>query len=363
MVFLHAIVAALKDQFKEVEEESIRDNFVVVYELLDEMMDFGHPQLTDIKVLQEYITQESNELDRQSSVMVSAVPWRPEGIFYKKNELFLDVVESLNLLMDHDGKILRSDVAGSVNVNAYLSGMPVLRLGLNDASKKRIAQATESSTSLASKKIRKGGKYVELEDVKFHQCVQLDKFDKDRTITFIPPDGKFELLTYRISKFKYERPLFMVKTDIDFKARSRVLISAKIKSQFKRRATASSVDILIPVPDDAASPRFKAAHGSVVYAADKNAIVWTLKNYSGGLEHTMKAELWLSSVDGSESPRNTRADFMKRPVEVKFEIPYLAVSGLEVRYLKVTEDHLNYQSLPWVRYLTKSGDEYAIRLR
>ena len=29
--------------FKELEEESIRDNFVVIYELLDEMMDNGLP--------------------------------------------------------------------------------------------------------------------------------------------------------------------------------------------------------------------------------------------------------------------------------------------------------------------------------
>ena len=46
---------AFTDYFKEVEEESIRDNFVIVYELLDEFMDFGYPQTTDPKVLQEYV--------------------------------------------------------------------------------------------------------------------------------------------------------------------------------------------------------------------------------------------------------------------------------------------------------------------
>lgn len=35
------------------EEESIRDNFVIIYELLDEMMDFGYPQTTESKILQE----------------------------------------------------------------------------------------------------------------------------------------------------------------------------------------------------------------------------------------------------------------------------------------------------------------------
>lgn len=41
------------EYFKELEEESIQDNFVVVYELLDELMDFGFPQTTDSKILQE----------------------------------------------------------------------------------------------------------------------------------------------------------------------------------------------------------------------------------------------------------------------------------------------------------------------
>ena len=42
------------EYFKELEEESIRDNFVLIYELLDEVMDFGFPQTTDSKILQEY---------------------------------------------------------------------------------------------------------------------------------------------------------------------------------------------------------------------------------------------------------------------------------------------------------------------
>ncbi len=43
-----------KDYFGELEEESIRDNFVVVYELLDETMDFGYPQTCESKILREY---------------------------------------------------------------------------------------------------------------------------------------------------------------------------------------------------------------------------------------------------------------------------------------------------------------------
>lgn len=48
-------VQVFTEYFKELEEESIQDNFVVVYELLDELMDFGFPQTTDSKILQEYV--------------------------------------------------------------------------------------------------------------------------------------------------------------------------------------------------------------------------------------------------------------------------------------------------------------------
>jgi len=60
--FLHTLIEVLIDYFKELEEESVRDNFVVIYELLDEMMDNGYPQTTEFKLLKEFIKTESHEL-------------------------------------------------------------------------------------------------------------------------------------------------------------------------------------------------------------------------------------------------------------------------------------------------------------
>ncbi len=57
MQFLFCVYAdhlrIMFSKIKELEEESIQDNFVLVYELLDELMDFGFPQTTDSKILQE----------------------------------------------------------------------------------------------------------------------------------------------------------------------------------------------------------------------------------------------------------------------------------------------------------------------
>ena len=37
-----------------------------------------------------------------------------------------------------------------------------------------------------------------MDDLKFHQCVNMNKFESDRSIEFVPPDGDFELMSYRL---------------------------------------------------------------------------------------------------------------------------------------------------------------------
>jgi AP-1 complex subunit mu len=41
--FLYKMQDVFTDYFKQLEDESLRDNFVITYELLDEMMDHGYP--------------------------------------------------------------------------------------------------------------------------------------------------------------------------------------------------------------------------------------------------------------------------------------------------------------------------------
>jgi len=155
------------------------------------MMDFGYPQSTESKILQEYITQESYKLEkgtpRPPQAVTNVVSWRSEGIKYRKNEVFLDVVESINLLVNTNGTLLRSEIVGAIKMKSFLSGMPELRLVLND---RLLFEGTGRSFR---------GKAIEMEDVNFHQCVRLSRFDNDRTISFIPPDGEFELMSYRLN--------------------------------------------------------------------------------------------------------------------------------------------------------------------
>jgi AP-1 complex subunit mu len=64
--------------------------------------------------------------------VTNAVSWRSEGLKYRKNEVFLDVVESVNLLVNVNGTVLRSEILGAIKMKCFLTGMPEVRLGLND---------------------------------------------------------------------------------------------------------------------------------------------------------------------------------------------------------------------------------------
>eukprot|EP00434_Breviolum_minutum_P039322 symbB.v1.2.034916.t1/scaffold4594.1/size37593/2 len=322
VAFLYRLAEVLRDYFNELEEESIKDNFVITYELLDEMMDNGYPQTTEVKILREYIKTQSHQLSveqmRPPTAVTNAVSWRSDGIKHKKNEIFLDVVERLNLLVSANGSVLRSEILGALKMKSYLSGMPELKLGLND---KLLFEATGRPVAK--------GKSVEMEDIKFHQCVQLARFENDRTISFIPPDGEFELMSYRLNT--HVKPLIWVEAVVDpGHSRSRIEYMIKAKSQFKSRSVANNVEIHIPVPSDVDSPSFKTSIGTVRYIPDQDCIVWSIKQFQGQKDFIMTANFGLPSV-GAEN----RDAYMKAPMSVKFEIPYFTVSGVTVRQGRV----------------------------
>jgi AP-2 complex subunit mu-1 len=72
-------------------------------------LDFGYPQNTDSGVLKTFITQQGvksqtkEEQAQITSQVTGQIGWRREGIKYRRNELFLDVLEFCNLLMSPQG--------------------------------------------------------------------------------------------------------------------------------------------------------------------------------------------------------------------------------------------------------------------
>jgi AP-2 complex subunit mu-1 len=54
--FLYKVVAVCKAYFGDFDENHVRKNFVLIYEILDEIMDFGFPQIVEPDLLKLYIT-------------------------------------------------------------------------------------------------------------------------------------------------------------------------------------------------------------------------------------------------------------------------------------------------------------------
>ncbi|RLN48012.1 hypothetical protein BBJ28_00000405 [Nothophytophthora sp. Chile5] len=231
--------------------ETIRDNFTLVYELLDETMDHGYPQNCSSDVLKLFINLGSSLATAETpggappsqltSQITGAIDWRREGIRYKRNEVYLDVFESVNLLMSSTGTVLRNEVAGQVVMKTLLTGMPECKLGLND--KLTMLKGDTPAAKVAGQK--RGTREVEIDDCTFHRCVRLGKFDADRTITFIPPDGEFELMKYRVTE-NINLP-FKIMPAYQEQGTTRLSITLKLAALFSPRLFATNVVIKIPV--------------------------------------------------------------------------------------------------------------------
>ncbi len=255
--------------------------------------------------------------------MTGAVGWRREGIRYKKNELYMDVVETLSALVSPGGEVLRADVSGRVGVRAFLSGTPDVKLGLCDR----------------------------LEDVAFHPCVNLGRFAAERVVSFVPPDGEFELARYRVSA-GVDLPLKATCLIVE-QGRTRLEVTVRLRAALPPQLWAAGVTVLAPVPPQTARAAFTLSSGKAKYDARRGALVWKLKRLAGGAEATLVAAVELIATARERRP------WGRPPLALTFQVPGYSASGVRVEYVRVWE-RSGYNVEKWVRKLTKSGD-YQIR--
>lgn len=67
-------------------------------------------------------------------------------------------------------------------------------------------------------------------------------------------------MSYRLSQAV--KPLIWVEAAVEHHKGSRVEYMVKCRAQFKRRSTANNVEIYVPVPDDADTPKFRVGFTS-----------------------------------------------------------------------------------------------------
>lgn len=361
--FLGKFIALMESYFTQFTDTNVKNNFSLIYELLDEILDFGYPQSTDPETLKMFITQEGMKTSKSSqeeqqkitSHVTGPIGWRRDGIKYRKHEIYLDVLESVNVLVSPTGVTLSSSVSGVIRMKCFLSGMPECKFGINDKvvsqQKDKVTPVTKAAAAKGKKEEKKKDP-IAIDDLTFHQCVKLTKFDTERAISFIPPDGEFDLMKYRttqevISPFKVSPMIQESGNHLD--------ITVALKADFDPAHDASKVEVVIPVPTTTANVVISANHGKAKYKPGMNAVIWKLARMTGGKSAQCTIEIEL--LQTSDKKKWTRP-----PISVDFEVPF-ACSGLNVKYLRIVEPKLMYDDskvLKWVRYVSRAG-EYEIR--
>lgn len=267
-----------------------------------------------------------------------STPWRRPDIKHKKNQVFLDVVESVNLLISTSGSVLKADVSGKIIMKSLLSGMPECKLGMND--KLMIAHEKKQGKSTL-------GSGVTLDDVTFHQCVRLGKFETERMVTFVPPDGDFELMTYRSTE-SINLP-FKLKSNIKEISRTRLEAEVMIKSLYPNNLFGMNIKIIIPTPKNTAICKCITGVGKAKYNPDVGGIQWKIRRFPGGSESLLRASIELIANVSLKDVAWSRP-----PISMEFTVPMFTVSGLQIRFLRVVEKS-GYHAVRWVRYITKAG--------
>jgi AP-3 complex subunit mu len=112
-----------------------------------------------------------------SSQTGSPVPWRRANVRHTSNEMYVDIVETLEVTLSPSGRPLAAMANGTIAFTAKVSGVPDLILHLG------CAGGIQNAVSLPV----------------FHPCVRLNQWKaRPGELSFVPPDGRFVLAGYEV---------------------------------------------------------------------------------------------------------------------------------------------------------------------
>lgn len=380
--FLHRVADIFVDYFgNPADESAVKENFSTVYQLLEEMVDYGWPLTTEPNALKAMIRPPSIMSKISSAVFsntnvshalpsgtISNMPWRAVGVSYTQNEIYMDIIEEIDAIIDAaSGNIIQSDVSGRIQCQCQLSGIPDLLL-------------TFKNPKL-------------IDDCSFHPCVRYGRYERDQVVSFVPPDGNFELMKYSISadlKSSFSPPLechsqwnvfkppknsigSSINAEVEYSARLMVTVRVKSLSslitssssshQSTGRMTVEDVAVTIPFPKQLRTASFQLSSGSIVYDEAGKVAKWTLGKLS--YDPTQPRVQLIATLkmnppkkhkkrDAADSEDEEEKEEIRSPnFSLHWKIPLTSVSGLTVNGLSITGE--SYQPYKGVRNVTKSG--------
>lgn len=357
--FLYSFLGLLKKLFVpdngDLTEQIVMANFVNIFEILGEVLEFGYPSnlepsflasvipgMADLKLgspekkdsdlKRKFLRDKKTKLNVTDQAYDSSkVSWRDQGIKYRRNEIFLNVDEKVSVLLDRSGELLRSHIDGSISMKCNLSGMPTCRFGFSCDNIEEELRDT-----------------ITLDDFKFHKCVDLARYDSEQVISFVPPDGSFNLMSYNIADAR-SLPFRIIPTVAS--GAERVCLNLLLTSNYSSESSASSLVLKVHLPPGVRKNSIKCSQGKAKFNSGDNVIVWKFSKFFG--RQSQDLVLDFDVEEGFVPPFKPR-------VSLDFILDTHSASGLQVKFLKVVEKS-NYRTVKWVKYCTQAGS-YEVRL-
>ncbi|XP_042939100.1 AP-4 complex subunit mu-like [Carya illinoinensis] len=212
-----------------------------------------------------------------TAVTKSVVATEPGG--QTREEIFVDIIEKISITFSSNRKI---------QMKSYLTGNPEIRLAFND--NLGIGRDRRSVYDYGSSS---GSGAVILDDCNFHELVRLDSFAIEKTLSLVPPDAEFTVMSYRMTQeFK---PPFRINTLIE---KAGALKVPTVRADFPSSITANTILVLMPLPKCTTRASFELEPEATGQTADfketHKRFEWGLKKIVGRSEHTLHAKLTFS---------------------------------------------------------------------
>uniref|UniRef100_A0A8C1BGM4 AP-4 complex subunit mu-1 n=2 Tax=Cyprinidae TaxID=7953 RepID=A0A8C1BGM4_CYPCA len=395
--FLNRLAALTKDYCGSLSEKSVRMNFALIYELLDEMVvnvlsfyfychtkqislkstqlyvfylcvsdhqDFGYIQTTSTDILKNFIQTEAvsskpfslfdlsnvglfGAETQQSKVAPSVAASRPimssRGEQGGKNEIFVDVIERLSVVIGSKGVLMKADIQGEIRIKCFLPTCSEMRIGLNE------------ELSIGKSQLKGYSSAVRVDECRFHQAVKLDEFDTFRILKVCPSQGEQTVMQYQLCDELPCAPPFQLFPSVEKDYVNRVLIFLKLRCDLPPKSTALNVSITVPVPKGSTSmsQELSSPDQTAELQPKNKALLWEIPRFPGGAQ--------LSALFKVDVPGLSSASLLEvGPVSMSFELPKQTCTGLQIRFLRLSPTQTGL-SQRWVRYVTHS-DSYTIRI-
>uniref|UniRef100_UPI00358E1100 AP-3 complex subunit mu-2-like n=1 Tax=Myxine glutinosa TaxID=7769 RepID=UPI00358E1100 len=332
--FLHRVADTFQDYFGEVSDTVLKDQVVLVYELLEEMLDNGFPLATESNILHELIrpptvlrsvvnavTGSTNVGETLPSGQLSNVPWRRAGVRYSNNEAYFDVIEEIEAIIDTTGSAVAAEIQGVIDACVKLSGMPDLTL------------------SFLNPRL--------LDDVSFHPCVRYKRWDAERVLSFVPPDGTFRLLSYHVGSQNLVAIPISVRHSLSWGAPggAQGRLELGLAPRHTLGKVLEAVSMTMPLPQQVSTASLTPSQGTASLDPVSKVLTWEVGKINPQKPPSLRGSISLSP--GSLPPDGNPT------LSLSFRIPQLAISGLKVTRLDLYGE--KYKPFKGVKYVSKAG--------